>query len=163
MRVSHSPTRPRESRLSERNCACCGEDRYCGRPSTMLTTGGSMSRGGMPASAAPAPLPTRPRRSSDGTGEPARNASDSDRRPGVPAAVLASPNSESMSSSLTPQVSGYTKYTTEKRVNSASSWAQIRRVSFPRARWAQKQKKGAVREQNVPTTKLITQKNAWTR
>lgn len=54
----------------------------------------------------------RPRRSSEGTGDPARIVDPaSDRIPGVPIAVLASPNNESMSSNLTPQVSGYMKYT----------------------------------------------------
>lgn len=58
----------------------------------------------------------RPRRSSEGTGEgtgdPALTREPvSDLTPGVPAAVLASPKSESISSNRTPQVSGYMKYT----------------------------------------------------
>lgn len=98
---NHSPTRPRELRLSDRTCGWS-------LPSTILTAGGSMSSGGIAASD-PNGLP---RRSREGTGDPARKRDPvSDWMPGVPMAVLASPNSESISSNLTPQVSGYMKYT----------------------------------------------------
>lgn len=94
--VSHSPTRPRELWLS---------DRICGFPSTILRIGGSTSIEGTFSEPR-----GRPRRSSDGTGDPALISEPvSDLMPGVPIAVLASPKSESISSNLTPHVSGYMK------------------------------------------------------